>query len=136
MWQGCTILGARLPRYLTIVYWHLLCMTLSIKLASFHPLGACNFQGAPRFLEDLCTPAIQLHKFQTMALVGRKSSTVHTDRSILEKRNCTTHWIRVWVGPSASLGILKERNISCPCHKLNSASFNLITILTELMVMK
>lgn len=99
-------------------------------------LQANNFEKEPRFLEYLCTPALQLQKFETLAQDGSKWSTLHIDCFILGKRNPTTYCIRDWVGPSDSPDILKKRKICCPCHKSNSALFSLITILTELILMQ
>jgi hypothetical protein len=36
---------------------------LGMKLVLWRPPGAWNFEGTPRFLENVCTPAVNLRNF-------------------------------------------------------------------------
>jgi len=42
-------------------------LVLSMKFASCHPPGACNFEVASRFVENVCTP-VQEHNINLLCL--------------------------------------------------------------------
>jgi hypothetical protein len=41
------------------------------------------------------------------------------------RKNPGTHWLAGWLGPRASLGILKERKTSCTCQDWNFGLYSL-----------
>jgi hypothetical protein len=52
---------------------------------------------------------IQIHVFLTSALVGEEWSVSRLDRFTSGERAPSTHWIRVWVGPSTGLDDVEKR---------------------------
>ena len=64
----CTV-GTQIPsaswrRGIISVLWRQCVWALGMKLVSCHTSGAWNFEVAPRFLENLCYPAVNVRNFR------------------------------------------------------------------------
>jgi len=58
---------------------------------------------------------VQLHPFLNSVLVGDEWSASCPSHFTPRERAPSTHWIRGWVIPGASLGMEANRKSPCPC---------------------
>jgi hypothetical protein len=106
---------------------------MSLCLTTYHTLKSYPVCNQVPCHEDMGVE-VQLHTFLTLALNGSEWSASRPNHFTLGERVPGTHWIRDWVGPTASLDMVTKRKNTCPCQESNPCrpARSLVIILTEL----